>query len=176
MRSSLVTVVLSIILLVSAAISPFDSPDYCSQIITPTCNTTFSYIDTINAEIRPVLSKLMHTSFFKYFKLDLDKQCKFWNAQHFCATKNCAVETLPEEQYNWSEVHDEFRPSKLGEIKHKSASSEAPATCEDLDYSHIDEGHDCVFVDLLANPERFTGYGGAQSFDVWQAIYSENCF
>ena len=176
MRSSLVTVVLSIILLVSAAISPFDSPDYCLQIITPTCNTTFSYIDTINAEIRPVLLKLMHTSFFKYFKLDLDKQCKFWNAQHFCATKNCAVETLPEEQYNWSEVHDEFRPSKLGEIKHKSASLEASATCEDLDYSHIDEGHDCVFVDLLANPERFTGYGGAQSFDVWQAIYSENCF
>ncbi|PYD21351.1 hypothetical protein DND67_30950, partial [Pseudomonas syringae pv. pisi] len=32
------------------------------------------------------------------------------------------------------------------------------------------------FVDLKENPERFTGYGGAQSFDVWKAIYSENCF
>ncbi|GEQ66418.1 hypothetical protein JCM33374_g81 [Metschnikowia sp. JCM 33374] len=176
MKSSILSVFFSIIILVGAAISPFDSPDYCSQIITPTCNTTFSYIDTINAEIRPTLSNLVQTSFFKYFKLDLDKQCKFWNAQHFCATKNCAVETLPEDQYNWADVQDEFRPSKLGEIQHKTASSETSQTCEDLDYSQIDEGHDCVFVDLLANPERFTGYGGAQSFEVWKAIYSENCF
>lgn len=162
----------------STAFTPFESPNFCSQIITPTCNTTFSYIDELNKHIRPFLTELVRTSFFKYFKLDLDKQCKFWNAQHFCATENCAVEILPTEQYNWSEItNDNFKPSKLGEINRPTQSPASDVnTCEDLDYSHFDEGHECVYVNLLDNPERFTGYGGSQSFDVWKAIYSENCF
>ncbi|KNC47196.1 endoplasmic reticulum oxidoreductin 1 [Thecamonas trahens ATCC 50062] len=32
------------------------------------------------------------------------------------------------------------------------------------------------FVDLLSNPERFTGYKGFESRSIWAAIYSENCF
>lgn len=177
MKTSVLVYLLLVLAFVSASrFSPFDSPDYCLQIITPTCNTTFSYIDTVNEHLRPVLVKLVQSPFFRYFKIDLDKQCKFWNAQHFCATRNCAVEILPTEQFNWSDVPDDLRPSKLGEIQRGSSSSDETNMCEDLDYSHIDDGHDCVFVDLIENPERFTGYGGAQSLDVWKAIYSENCF
>lgn len=162
--------------LATSTFSPFDSPEFCLQIITPTCNTTFSYIDEINAQVRPLISKLVRSSFFTYFKLDLDKQCKFWNAQHFCATKNCAVETLPESKFNWTNVGDDLRPSKLGKIERSPGSSDLSESCEDLDYCDIDDDHNCVYVDLVANPERFTGYGGTQSFDVWKAIYSENCF
>ncbi|SGZ57558.1 CIC11C00000002828 [Sungouiella intermedia] len=177
MRASFLLYIFLVFALVSASrFSPFDSPDFCLQIITPTCNTTFSYIDTINEQIRPVIVKIVHSPFFRYFKFDLDKQCKFWNAQHFCATRNCAVEILPTEQFNWSHVPDDLRPLKLGEIQRNPATEDEQGVCEDLDYSHIDEGHDCVFVDLIDNPERFTGYGGAQSLDVWKAIYSENCF
>ncbi|QFZ29769.1 putative endoplasmic reticulum oxidoreductin protein [Clavispora lusitaniae] len=164
----------SIWALVAASVTPFDSPDFCSQIITPTCNTTFSYIDQMNAHLRPVLQKLIQTPFFRHFKLDLDKQCKFWNAQHFCATRNCAVEVL--DKFNWSEVSEELSPAQLGSIQREPAGNDVAETCEDLDYCHIDEGNNCVFVDLVENPERFTGYGGVQSFDVWKAIYSENCF
>lgn len=159
----------------SQKFSPFDSPDFCSQNITPTCNTTFSYIDELNSEIRPYLSDLVKTSYFRYFKLNFEKQCKFWNAQHFCATENCAVEILDE--FNWTGVRDDMKPVKLGKIIHQDAlEDEEVETCEDLDYSHIDDDHQCVYVNLVNNPERFTGYGGAQSFDVWKAIYSENCF
>ena len=162
--------------------SPFGSEDFCSQIITTTCNTTFSYIDDLNKEIRPYIESLVRTSYFRYFKIDLDKQCKFWNAQHFCATQNCAVEVL--EDFNWTQVTNEnLKPSKLGEIKlpdvtaiENPIETEEVETCEDLDYCHIDDNHECVYVNLLNNPERFTGYGGNQSFDVWKAIYSENCF
>lgn len=176
MKLTLVVWVALLWAVVLASISPFDSPDFCLQIITPTCNTTFSYIDGLNAQLRPALLKLVQSPFFRYFKLDLDKQCKFWNAQHFCATRNCAVEILPSDKFDWDAVPDDLRPSKLGEIQRASGATEGEQTCEDLDYCHIDDGHDCVFVNLLDNPERFTGYGGAQSFDVWKAIYSENCF
>ena len=38
------------------------------------------------------------------------------------------------------------------------------------------EGGGGEFVDLLANPERFTGYKGFSSRSIWAAIYNENCF
>lgn len=33
-----------------------------------------------------------------------------------------------------------------------------------------------VFVDLIENPERFTGYSGEPANKIWRAIYEENCF
>jgi hypothetical protein len=33
-----------------------------------------------------------------------------------------------------------------------------------------------VFVDLIENPERFTGYVGEGANKIWKAIYDENCF
>lgn len=172
----------------------FDSPEFCSQIITSSCNTTFAYLDQLNQQIRSLVTDLVHTPYFRYFKVDLDKQCKFWNAQHFCATENCAVEVI--DDFNWSQVtNDNLKPSKLGKIKlamesgveavggasnsiDNSIETEPIEQCEDLDYSYFDDEHEhnCVYVNLLQNPERFTGYGGNQSFDVWKAIYLENCF
>jgi hypothetical protein len=31
-------------------------------------------------------------------------------------------------------------------------------------------------VDLLKNPEQFTGYSGEPATKIWKAIYEENCF
>ena len=33
-----------------------------------------------------------------------------------------------------------------------------------------------MYVDLLLNPERFTGYAGASALRIWSSIYKENCF
>lgn len=35
---------------------------------------------------------------------------------------------------------------------------------------------DADFADLVANPERFTGYKGAHAHKIWNSIYNENCF
>ena len=35
---------------------------------------------------------------------------------------------------------------------------------------------DGVYIDLLKNPERFTGYSGESARRVWAAIYEQNCF
>ena len=32
------------------------------------------------------------------------------------------------------------------------------------------------YVDLIENPEAFTGYAGPSANRVWKAIYVENCF
>lgn len=33
-----------------------------------------------------------------------------------------------------------------------------------------------VYVNLLQNPEQFTGYAGPSAAKVWQSIQHENCF
>lgn len=32
------------------------------------------------------------------------------------------------------------------------------------------------YVDLLLNPERYTGYKGESAHRIWRNIYQENCF
>ena len=32
------------------------------------------------------------------------------------------------------------------------------------------------FIDLIENPEKFTGYAGPSAHRVWSTIYNENCF
>lgn len=39
-----------------------------------------------------------------------------------------------------------------------------------------EENEDSVFVDLLLNPERYTGYRGLSAQRIWKTIYKENCF
>ena len=33
-----------------------------------------------------------------------------------------------------------------------------------------------VYIDLIRNPERFTGYSGDSAWKIWKAIYEQNCF
>ena len=48
---------------------------------------------------------------------------------------------------------------------------------EDDDFCLLDgEGEAGVYVDLIENPERFTGYAGPSANKIWQSIYEENCF
>lgn len=45
------------------------------------------------------------------------------------------------------------------------------------DFCIIDDNQDeSEFVDLLLNPERYTGYRGESATRVWESIYLENCF
>ncbi|CAG9812756.1 unnamed protein product [Phaedon cochleariae] len=44
-------------------------------------------------------------------------------------------------------------------------------------FCEIDENdEEAEYVDLLLNPERFTGYAGASAHRIWKTIYLENCF
>nr|CAD7568592.1 unnamed protein product [Timema californicum] len=39
-----------------------------------------------------------------------------------------------------------------------------------------EEDDDIEYVDLLLNPERYTGYKGKSAHRIWHSIYMENCF
>jgi len=46
----------------------------------------------------------------------------------------------------------------------------------DSDFCFLDSSAEGEYVDLIENPERFTGYVGPAAHRVWNAIYEENCF
>ncbi|CAH6722476.1 endoplasmic oxidoreductin-1 [[Candida] jaroonii] len=152
--------------------TPFYSSDFCSQTITNDCNTTFSYIDSINDAVYPTLKKLVASPYFRYFKINFDKQCKFWDEEYFCASRNCAVELSSRSEVNWDE--DLFLNDGSG--SKVLDRDEVLSSCNDLDYCEIDDDDNADVANLVNNPERFTGYAGKQAQNIWSAIYNENCF
>ncbi|XP_014224509.1 ero1-like protein [Trichogramma pretiosum] len=47
---------------------------------------------------------------------------------------------------------------------------------DSLDNFCITENDGGEYVDLLLNPERYTGYKGPSAHRIWRSIYMENCF
>lgn len=144
------------------------------------------------------LVDLVKTNYFRYYKVDLFKDCPFWVENGLCMNRACSVEKA-----NESEVPEEYRSSYLSSVSTADTSeivfsdekgqqevdglsravprltSQPQDTCRDSDFCHWEQeetSSESVWVDLIKNPERFTGYAGKSANRVWKAIYEENCF
>ncbi|XBW37948.1 hypothetical protein QEN19_003533 [Hanseniaspora menglaensis] len=165
-----------------------------------TSNASIQDLNEINAAVRPGLLKIVNSDFFKYFKLNLFSECPFWDDNNgFCTNRACAVDLIEDDK----DLPEYWKPEALGKIndlndldnqpidaqdellnqlcnkKFITGNHYSPLNCRDIDYCDVDyiTNHpDAVLVDLVNNPERFTGYGGEQSGLIWKSIYSENCF
>lgn len=83
-------------------------------------------------------------------------------------------------------AHRERKAIKSAPLGHDEVEEHSPEMCifetgydAERDYcipddeSAMSEG---VYVSLVNNPERFTGYAGDHANAVWKEIYRENCF
>ncbi|KAI6717020.1 hypothetical protein JHW43_000486 [Diplocarpon mali] len=147
-----------------------------------------------------------NTDFFAYYRLNLfGKECPFWNDESgMCGNIACAVNTLdneddiPEvwraEELGKLEGPKAGHPNRrlqeerglqkplqgmLGEDVGESCVVEYDDECDERDYCVPEDesaGSKGDYVSLVDNPERFTGYAGEGTMQVWNAIYRENCF
>ncbi|KAK6330322.1 endoplasmic oxidoreductin-1 [Orbilia blumenaviensis] len=179
---------------------------YCSNepnsLVSDAC-VSYATLESINSEIRPAIQYLTnHVDFFTYYRLDLyGRECPFWSDDAgFCANRACAVELTDE-----NDIPESWRSSELGKLEGPKASQPSPevrkeepspfkgelgedtaescvfepAEGDKRDYCVPEDegnGNNCVYVSLLDNPERFTGYAGQSANNVWKAVYQENCF
>nr|XP_019809206.1 PREDICTED: ERO1-like protein beta [Bos indicus] len=86
---------------------------------------------------------------------------------------------------NTKELEDCEQASKLGAINSTLSNQSKEAF---IDWARYDDSQDhfceldderspaAQYVDLLLNPERYTGYKGSSAWRVWNSIYEENCF
>ncbi|CAH2251197.1 ERO1 beta isoform X2 [Pelobates cultripes] len=134
--------------------------------------------------------------------VNLKRPCPFWEDDGHCSIKDCHVEPCPESKipvgiksgnYNKysseanSEEHLEAceQANELGAVNStlSNQSKEAFIAWARYDdaqdhFCELDDERspDAQYVDLLLNPERYTGYKGPSAWRVWNSIYEENCF
>ncbi|XP_053331536.1 ERO1-like protein alpha [Spea bombifrons] len=167
------------------------------------CTCDVETIDNFNNyKLFPKLQKLLESDYFRYYKVNLNKPCPFWDDSSHCGLRDCAVQPCPTEEvpygikapgYKYTEnANREFedldeceKEKRLGavDVSLSEAAQEALQQWNKHDDSSDnfcdlddEESPDAEYVDLLINPERFTGYKGSDACKIWNSIYEENCF
>jgi ERO1-like protein alpha len=135
-------------------------------------------VDSYNtAHITSVLSKLTKTEFFKYFKVNYLKPCPFWAENYLCSMTEgggcgiceCKEEEIPKPWVQTPKEIDVNTKVDSNFIKSHNDASDIWCDCDD-------DEKNMVYINLLLNPERYTGYVGYNATRIWAAIYAENCF
>eukprot|EP00833_Pecoramyces_ruminatium_P009565 jgi/Orpsp1_1/1183597/evm.model.c7180000085889.1 len=141
------------------------------------CQCKYESVEEMNKEISPILKDLVETTFFRYYKVDLWKECPFWpDAGLLCTSERCAVPSVEEEK-----IPEEWKVENLSKIEKSSIFGESSMfhNCDYISNEFCvfdEESGGLRYVDLPTNPERFTGYQGESAARVWNSIYNENCF
>ncbi|KAG9316344.1 hypothetical protein JVU11DRAFT_2375 [Chiua virens] len=156
---------------------PVRGETFCQRQTTGPIETTlcdYETIESINEELYANLHDLVQTPFFKYFQVDLYRECPFWQENGFCMNRECGITTVDE-----SEIPEKWRAAALSKIDLPPADEriQLPGCYyRDSDFCFLDDMTEGDYVDLTLVPERYTGYSGNSAHRTWRAIYEENCF
>ncbi|GER29127.1 endoplasmic oxidoreductin 1 family protein, partial [Striga asiatica] len=154
------------------------------------CCCDYETVDSLNgAVLYPLLQDLVKTPFFRYFKVKLWCDCPFWPDDGMCKLRDCSVCECPENEF--PELFKKPMPRVLGSNDLICQKGKPQATVDrtldskvfrgwievDNPWTHEDEtdNSEMTYVNLLLNPERYTGYTGPSARRIWDAVYSENC-
>lgn len=168
------------------------------------CSCKVESLDSLNNnKIFPRLRSLLTNKYFRYFKVNLQKPCPFWSDDSRCALKDCHVDVCAQDQVPIMDVkqNKQVAENKYSKVTPEGHSCEEEQELGALDttlsdeskkafkdwkdyddslnmFCELDDEHstDLHYVDLLLNPERYTGYKGASPHRIWRSIYEENCF
>ncbi|CAH8465572.1 ERO1-like protein alpha [Schistosoma haematobium] len=158
-----------------------------------------------NLKVLPRIKNILQKDFFHYFEVNLERGCPFFDDDKRCPSSDCRVKDCPAEEIPLGLREDSLESSPhhkyskeanmypeegidCGLGKLDSSLSEERKTIianwtrhDDEDESTFCEPDDdssgkMIYVDLLKNPERYTGYKGPASNRIWYMVYNENCF
>uniref|UniRef100_UPI00398F091F ERO1-like protein alpha n=1 Tax=Pristiophorus japonicus TaxID=55135 RepID=UPI00398F091F len=157
--------------------------------------------DFNNKKLFPKVQELLESDYFRYYKVNLKKPCPFWSDNSHCGLKDCVVKPcepnevpagIRSESFKYTEEanvisrHDREceKAEKLGAVNNSLSEETKQAVLDWIrhdsadNFCEVDDEHspDAEYVDLLLNPERFTGYKGEEAWKIWNSIYEENCF
>lgn len=134
----------------------------------------YEQVETASDDLFANLQELVKTPFFKYFQVDLYRDCPFWEENGACGNRECAITTVDE-----SDVPEKWRAAALSQIEQPPSDKRTRLPgCyyRDSDFCFLDDMTEGEYFDLTQVPERFTGYSGPSAHRVWRTIYEENCF
>ncbi|XP_019581263.1 ERO1-like protein alpha isoform X1 [Rhinolophus sinicus] len=164
------------------------------------CTCDVETIDKFNNyRLFPRLQKLLESDYFRYYKVNLKRPCPFWNDINQCGRRDCAVKPcqfdevpdgIKSASYKYSEeannlIEECEQAERLGAVDESLSEETQKAVLQWTKHDDSSDNFceaddiqspDAEYVDLLLNPERYTGYKGPDAWKIWNVIYEENCF
>ncbi|KAJ7647077.1 hypothetical protein FB45DRAFT_892272 [Roridomyces roridus] len=135
----------------------------------------YETVESVNDMLYHNLHELVQLPFFKYFQVDLYRECPFWADDGSCNDPGCAITSVDE-----SEIPEKWRASALSKVNPSAGiddKHELPGCYyRDSDFCFLDDNTEGDYYDLTLIPERYTGFSGPDAARLWRSIYEENCF
>ncbi len=141
-------------------------------------NISYNISDIINNnhKLCDSLQKLKQTLFFKIFKINLDPECSVFHQEMICKDTACQICECSNNEVPrvWKQPSgiDENIVTTIDDPFNKWVEKFNVDTKQWLLKEDIDP-KDGTYINLLKNPEGYTGYRGAH---IWNAIFKENCY
>ena len=141
-------------------------------------NISYNISDIINNnhKLCNSLQKLKQTLFFKIFKINLDPECSVFHQEMICKDTACQICECSNNEVPrvWKQPSgiDENIVTTIDDPFNKWVEKFNVDTKQWLLKEDIDP-KDGTYINLLKNPEGYTGYRGAH---IWNAIFKENCY
>ncbi|XP_018648568.1 putative endoplasmic reticulum oxidoreductin 1 (ERO1) [Schistosoma mansoni] len=157
-----------------------------------------------NLKVLPRIKNILQKDFFHYFEVNLERGCPFFDDDKRCPSSDCRVKDCPAEEIPLGLREDSLESSPhhkyskeanmypegidcgLGKLDSSLSEERKTIIANWTRHDHEDELTFCepdddssgkmIYVDLLKNPERYTGYKGPASNRIWYMVYNENCF
>uniref|UniRef100_A0A3Q3BF37 ERO1-like protein alpha n=1 Tax=Kryptolebias marmoratus TaxID=37003 RepID=A0A3Q3BF37_KRYMA len=162
--------------------------DFCLSKVTGDLDDCACDVETLdgfnNDQLFPKLQTLLESDYFRFYKVNLNKPCPFWTANSHCGLKDCAVKPCSPVSWDLSPFYLHYSAEANEHLDECEQSKHLGAVDVSLRH-HCDlkcccfpdeQSPDSQYVDLLLNPERYTGYKGPEAWQIWNSIYEENCF
>eukprot|EP01147_Barroeca_monosierra_P010270 gene10270-2419_t len=161
------------------------------------CLCTVEAVNRFNTDhFFPKLQELVAHPFFKFFYVNLHGDCKAWDdSDGLCASPSCAVQECEDTTSLSSFISKPTMVSftnytciDLNAINDTVTFGEQSMLDIEQQRDIFDRSNFCVpdelvykpdqlqWVNLLDNPERYTGYSGPSARRIWDAVYNSNCF
>jgi len=99
----------------------------------PDSSCQYESINTINSRILPNVQELVKTLYFRYWRVNLWRECQFWKDGMFCTNQNCAVEAAED-----NEVPEDYKSAKLGRVDMTGSSGDFSSVFGSCDYTNKD--------------------------------------
>ncbi|OIR58004.1 MAG: endoplasmic oxidoreductin-1 [Amphiamblys sp. WSBS2006] len=130
------------------------------------CTFANRYVDQsnpeeVNAVLFPVVEKLLTQNEFRYFRRCSKQMCANGNTKDTCTDAHCIIKNTKTKPAIWEE------DSPQSEEMQKSPKKHPLASCP---------GESIEYVDLIENPQQFTGFSGEEAHETWKKIYGDKDF
>eukprot|EP01026_Neomeris_dumetosa_P062957 TRINITY_DN5970_c0_g2_i1.p1 TRINITY_DN5970_c0_g2~~TRINITY_DN5970_c0_g2_i1.p1 ORF type:complete len:492 (+),score=46.91 TRINITY_DN5970_c0_g2_i1:55-1476(+) len=158
----------------------------------------YADVDKLNLEVvHGVLTQLVKTAFFRYFKVNLWCDCPLWPDDGMCSLQACSVceceegeipkawkieEGLMEASNDFSKCAQTIQAEQAvnrtvaSNLRSKLVTLKGWRGFNNPWMWEEENEEEYLYINLLDNPERYTGYKGEHAHRIWSSIYSQSCF